>query len=275
MTLDAKAGTITFAAPSGSGSPAAAVSTLSVGSGRKVIFISASCHSGLSVLTVNYVEISGTLDLTNNDVLVQSHNKLSTVTSDIASGSIMSSTATTDSTHLTTLGVMLNDDGTGNSIYVNGVTFDGLTPSAGYTLVKYTYIGDTNLDGKVDGTDYARIDNGYLTNATGWHNGDLNHDGVINGSDYTLIDNAFNMQGAAIPAAEVAVPTAMVAGRGLPFAQNQITVDGLDDWFKKHTQAISLLVDVGQADRFSSFSGCPEGTPLGDPKASLRDSRRY
>ena len=70
----------------------------------------------------------------------------------------------------------------------------------GDILVKYTYYGDANLDGKVDASDYSRIDNGYLNHLTGWSNGDFNYDGVINGSDYTLIDNAFNMQGASLAA---------------------------------------------------------------------------
>jgi hypothetical protein len=74
-------------------------------------------------------------------------------------------------------------------------------------LVKYTYYGDANLDGKVDGFDYTRIDNGYLNHLTGWGNGDFNYDGVLNGSDYTLIDNAFNTQGALL-AAELTSPSA-------------------------------------------------------------------
>jgi hypothetical protein len=78
--------------------------------------------------------------------------------------------------------------------------------------VKLTYYGDANLDGKVDGSDYSRIDNGYLSGATGWFNGDFNYDGVINGSDYTLIDNAFNTQGAQL-SAEVSA-TAEIAGSG-------------------------------------------------------------
>jgi hypothetical protein len=72
-------------------------------------------------------------------------------------------------------------------------------------LVKYTYYGDANLDGKVDGSDYSIIDNTYLhenfsngvatTPISGWYNGDFNYDGVVDGSDYALMDNAFNQQG--------------------------------------------------------------------------------
>jgi hypothetical protein len=94
-------------------------------------------------------------------------------------------------------------------------SFDGAPTTDGDVLVKYTYYGDANLDGQVDGSDYSRIDNGVLNHLTGWFNGDFNYDGVINGSDYTLIDNAFNTQGAAL-ASELSSPnaaaTAQIAG---------------------------------------------------------------
>jgi hypothetical protein len=79
-------------------------------------------------------------------------------------------------------------------------------------LIKYTYYGDANLDGQVDGSDYARIDSGYLNQLTGWYNGDFNYDGVVNGSDYTLIDNSYNTQGANLSSnAEIASSTAQIA----------------------------------------------------------------
>jgi len=82
-------------------------------------------------------------------------------------------------------------------------------------LLKYTYYGDANLDGKIDGSDYSKIDSGYLTGATGWGNGDFNYDNVINGSDYTLIDNAFNSQGMHLSAA-VVDPTVQIAAEIAP-----------------------------------------------------------
>ena len=102
---------------------------------------------------------------------------------------------------------MQNTDGRGNPIYP---TFDGQVSTANDVLVKYTYYGDANLDGQVDGSDYSRIDNGFLNQLSGWYNGDFNYDGVVDGSDYTLIDNALNTQGASL-AAVVAENTAQVA----------------------------------------------------------------
>jgi autotransporter-associated beta strand protein len=114
-------------------------------------------------------------------------------------GVITSSAATADTTHLTAVGV------------ATGLTsFERITVPASDVLVKYTYYGDANLSGTVDGSDYTLIDAGYLQHLTGWQNGDFNYDGMVDGSDYTLIDNSYNMQWVGI-AAEIAAPTAQVA----------------------------------------------------------------
>lgn len=163
----------------------------------------------------------GSLDLGSGAMVVQGGD-LSAITAEIASGynggawtgtGITSSAAAADSTHLTALGAIVNDDGNGNPLYGTGTTlglFDGYSPADGDVLVRYTYYGDANLDGKVDASDYSLIDNSYLNHLTGWYNGDLNYDGVVNGSDYTLIDNAFNMQGASL-AGQISSPAATSA----------------------------------------------------------------
>ncbi len=147
---------------------------------------------------------------------------ITTVTNQVAQGynggawngseGITSHAAAIDTTHLTALGVIANDDGTGtdNALYTS---FDGQSVYDGDILVKYTYYGDADLSGTVDGSDYSRLDNGALSGGTltGWFNGDFNYDGVINGSDYTLIDNAYNTQGANI-SAQIAATSAQIAG---------------------------------------------------------------
>jgi hypothetical protein len=78
-------------------------------------------------------------------------------------------------------------------------------------LVKYTYYGDANLDGIVNGADYQQIDNGFGMHLTGRSNGDFNYDGVVDGSDYSLIDNTYNQLSArgASPLALIASPTSI------------------------------------------------------------------
>jgi hypothetical protein len=201
---------------SGSNNPAAAgiqeqrLSSLNV-SGGSVIVDPAASKSNRTLLVAGSLSISGAtgkLDLGNGDLIVHG-GSLSTITGLIKSGynsgtwsgvGIASASAAGDTTHLTALGVMQS---LGNS-------FDGVSSTSSDVLVKYTYYGDANLDGKVDGSDYSKIDSAVLTGATGWANGDFNYDGVINGSDYTLLDNAFNTQSAVL-SAQISDPTVQIA----------------------------------------------------------------
>jgi hypothetical protein len=162
---------------------------------------------------------TGKLDLNNNDADLPGANLFNTSNQILegynhgkwnGAGGILSTSAASDTRHLTALGVIQNNQ-SGTALFNSSNTFDGTIPGASDILIKYTYYGDANLNGKVDSTDYTLIDNGYLMHLTGWYNGDFNYDGVVNGSDYTLIDNAFNNQGAAL-LAEIAGPTANVAG---------------------------------------------------------------
>ncbi len=65
-------------------------------------------------------------------------------------------------------------------------------------LLKYTYIGDGNLDGLVSFDDYVGMDNAFfgLIPNLGWATGDINVDNAINFDDYTVVDQAFFFQGA-------------------------------------------------------------------------------
>ena len=202
------------------------LSTVSLGSGSKLIVPTAASHSDRTLLVVQSATLgsSAAIDLGGNDADFTG-TSLSTVYGWVKSGynagasywagsGLDSSAAAGVTTHLTALGVIQNNQ-SGAAIYGSGagqMLFDGIAPGAGDTLVKYTYYGDANLDGKVDASDYSRIDNGYLNHLTSWYNGDFNYDGVVNGSDYTLIDNAFNMQGASL-AASIASPTAAISGQ--------------------------------------------------------------
>jgi lysophospholipase L1-like esterase len=191
------------------------LASLTIGDGATVQVTPTTPGSRSIVSTWQYFIDNGTLDLTNNSLEVQS-GSLSTISSLIqqglnGSGGIISTTAASNTTHLTTLGVILNNV-SGYALYGSGSPlglFEGTSPANNDVLVSYTYYGDANLDGKVDGSDYSLIDNGYINHLTGWYNGDFNYDGVVDGSDYTLIDNAFNTQGAALDAL-LASPTATV-----------------------------------------------------------------
>jgi hypothetical protein len=77
----------------------------------------------------------------------------------------------------------------------DGGTFAGGSVDASAVLVKFTYGGDANLDGKINIDDYTHIDNGIANAINLWTNGDFNHDGKVNIDDYVLIDGNIVAQG--------------------------------------------------------------------------------
>ena len=75
-------------------------------------------------------------------------------------------------------------------------TWEGVAVDGTSVIVKYTWAGDANFDGTIDGGDYGIIDNFVqVPNAAGYFNGDFNYDGVLDGGDYGIIDNNVQLQG--------------------------------------------------------------------------------
>jgi subtilase family serine protease len=174
-------------------------SSLSIASGAALLFDTATLHTDRMLVETSALSDAGELDLGGNDMIVHNGN-LAAIDALLATGfnngtwngtGISSAAAHNDTTHLTALGAIANNLYGGNG----QPQFDGASPLTTDILIKFTYYGDTDLNGKIDGSDYSRIDNGYLTSATGWANGDFNYDNHVDGSDYSLIDNAFNTQG--------------------------------------------------------------------------------
>jgi len=180
---------------------------------------------GISTAASLAIAPGGTLDLTNNDMIVHSVasgesvfgpvSAAGTIENEVATGrgsngswtgTGLISSAAAASPGTKALAVVLNDTNqsgtlsgtqlvTANTPFNNGLTtFDGQTVADGDVLVKFTCYGDALLTGSVTAADYIQIDNGFQNGLSGWYNGDFNYDGVINGDDYTLIDNAFNSQ---------------------------------------------------------------------------------
>ena len=149
---------------------------------------------------------TGKLNLNDNDLVIQSTagNKaavLAQVTGWIKSGlnaggsywngsGIMSTTAAGEAQQATALGVMVNDNGVGTPLYP---TFSGLSGlDVNTILVKYTWNGDSNLDGQITRTDYMMLNVGAASGGSrsGWRWGDFDYSGSINGVDYGLINGA-------------------------------------------------------------------------------------
>jgi hypothetical protein len=177
------------------------LAALSIASSDSATLTSSTTSGGKLLITASLsVLSSGFLNLTDNVMVVQGGN-LSTISSLLATGfdrgawngsGINSSTAAGDTSYRTALGVLSNNN---NGVPIYPV-FDGYTASASDIFVKYTYYGDADLNGVVNGADYQLIDVGFGAGTGSWMNGNFNYDSGIDGSDYTLIDNGFNEQGA-------------------------------------------------------------------------------
>jgi len=91
-------------------------------------------------------------------------------------------------------------------------TFMGQTVTGASVIAMYTYAGDVNFDGLVDGADYGTLDNWIqFPGTSGYANGDVNYDGIIDGADYGVLDNTIQLQGPPIPVNEPAGAVAAVA----------------------------------------------------------------
>ncbi len=154
----------------------------------------------------------GRMDVTNNKVIVRSTpvgtwngTAYTDLTGAIAEGrnqgawdgigGIITSQSDATGGGLTSIGIARAADALGIADAATG-TFAGQTVTGTDTLIAYTFGGDANLDGTINGDDYFQIDSGFPQGLSGWFNGDFNYDGVVNGDDYFIIDSSFPQQGA-------------------------------------------------------------------------------
>ncbi|MGE5611197.1 MAG: cohesin domain-containing protein [Bacillota bacterium] len=168
-----------------------------------------------TVLKVGSLSIgaNATLDLGDNDLIVSATPETKQAVLAAVSGAIQSARGdgswagkglTSSSakavaealTGNTGLAAILNDAG-GEAILNS---FDGQTVGINDILVKYTWNGDVDLNGVVDGDDYFLIDAGFISKLDQYRNGDIDLNGVIDGDDYFLVDAAFISQGAPLAA---------------------------------------------------------------------------
>ena len=157
--------------------------------------------AGTSVLTSLSIS-GGKLDVKNNKLIVRSTSPGSWdgdaytgITGMIQSGRFDGSwtgggivTSMTEATSgvLTTLAVATADE-TGYA----GSSFGGISVNSGDVLIMYTWGGDADLNGELNGDDYFYIDSNVLQSGVvfGFHNGDFDYNGEINGDDYFILDS--------------------------------------------------------------------------------------
>jgi hypothetical protein len=171
------------------------VSQLSVSAG----ILEFSGNSGIAEVTGLTVSEGAVLSMTNNDLIVD-YTGTSPVGDIIAAYTAARITNNGDVEGLpTTLAIAEGAD--------LGLTdFGGIAVDDTVVVLKFTYVGDANLDGQVDALDYERIDLAIGNSGVfGTAQGDLNYDGVVDALDYEQVDlNIGN--GVGSPLAGVFIP---------------------------------------------------------------------
>jgi autotransporter-associated beta strand protein len=64
--------------------------------------------------------------------------------------------------------------------------------SSGQMEVKYTLLGDADLNGTVNGIDFGILAANFNKTVSRWDQGDFNYDGIVNGIDFTALAANFN-----------------------------------------------------------------------------------
>jgi hypothetical protein len=96
--------------------------------------------------------------------------------------------------------------------------------SSGQIEIKYTLLGDANLDGLVNGSDFNILAANFNQSITGWDQGDFNYDGLVNAADFNVLAANFNqgVSGADVSPGDVAALDAFAVANGLPLPTSSV-----------------------------------------------------
>ncbi len=184
--------------------------------------ISSSANPGnpAGVSALNNLTNSGTLDLRNNALVVNNAAQRSSIITAVVNAAdfnpttglnqwdkpgITSSSAAANASNYA-LGYLTGAELTN----LGSTTFDGQPVTSNATAVAYTLIGDTELRGTVDGTDYNNVLANYDA-AGDWSQGNFYNESIVSGDDYNAVLNAYDIaaSGGATPAAKLAITRAL------------------------------------------------------------------
>jgi hypothetical protein len=171
---------------------------LNIEEGKVVAFVNVPL-SGTSAVKSLSIADGAAFDLKNNTLAVNytGASTLPEIEALIASGrgdgswngdGIITSMSDATGSLLTTLAIAEASSVLGLQPLESG-TWAGQPVDASTVLVMYTWGGDANLSGWLDGDDYFFIDSNIVAQTPGFRHGDFDYNGVVNGDDYFIIDS--------------------------------------------------------------------------------------
>jgi autotransporter-associated beta strand protein len=145
---------------------------------------------------------SGTLDLKNNALIVNDPSEASSIIAAVYNAADFNPSSGSnqwDKPGITTSSALANASSyalgslTGTELAnLGSTTFQGLPVTSNSTVVSYTLIGDTELRGTVDGTDYNNVLANYDT-AGDWSQGNFYNESIVSGDDYNAVLNVYDV----------------------------------------------------------------------------------
>jgi autotransporter-associated beta strand protein len=146
---------------------------------------------GIGGVTTRFISVlaNSQLDLTNNHLFIDyadSADPISSIQEDLANGY--------NGGAWNGHGIMTSSLAPGYGIgYADSA--DPGNPAglqSGQIEIKYTLLGDVNLDGAVNGVDFGILAADFNKGLTGWDTGDFNYDEAVNGVDFGFLATNFN-----------------------------------------------------------------------------------
>lgn len=141
-------------------------------------------------------------------------------------------------------------------------TWDGITVDATTLLFKYTFVGDMNLDGMVDSTDYDLWDTAVANSSpASWITGDFNYDGVRDSTDYAMMNYAYAHQDDPVahmladinPGSASSAPSNFININGILYFTADDGIHGTELWMSDGTLAGTVMVaDINSGSGSSS-----------------------
>jgi hypothetical protein len=135
--------------------------------------------AGTSVVKSLTIDIGGVLDLTNNSMIIDYDAPAGALVNEVRqhlqTGRMTSTSAT-----------LLSGPGYGDNALLGKSSFAGQPVDDSSLLVKFTYFGDTDLDGDVDVADLGNLATNWQTSDV-WTDGDFDYNGIVNVNDLGLL----------------------------------------------------------------------------------------
>jgi autotransporter-associated beta strand protein len=174
---------------------------------------------GIGAVTIQLPNISagGTLDINNDQVYVNygtGADPINSIIAMIQSGYDGGSWA---GTGITSSAAAANSGSYGVGYADAADPGNPANLPSGQIEIMYTLLGDANLDGKVNGADFAILATNFNQGGKVWDQGDFNYDGNVNGADFTLLAKNFNQSAtqSAVGADDLAALDAFAAANGI------------------------------------------------------------